>query len=225
LEVSSENPGDELPHSHFLERDSPVRKDRRHLPHWRLTGVFNYITWRLYDSLPQEKLMAWRTEKHAWLIEHPKPWDARTTAEYRELFPKRLDAWLDAGYGSCYLRRPECGAVVANAFHYYDGDRYNLASYVVMPNHVHALFCLRGETELESVTHSIKSYTSNQIKKLIGRRGQFWQHEGFDHLLRGAEQLNGCMAYIRRNPEDAGLKPGEYVFYEAPGFRDPDNWT
>ncbi len=225
MEEPPDHLDDEAPHSHFLERDSPVRKDRRHLPHWRLRGTFNYVTWRLFDSLPQEKLIAWRTEKHAWLMEHPKPWDARTTAEYRNLFPKRLDAWLDAGYGSCYLRRPECGAVVANAFHYYDGDRYDLASYVVMPNHVHALFLLRGETELEEVTHSIKSYTANEINKLVGRKGQLWQHEGFDHLLRGAEQLEGCMTYIRRNPEDAKLKPGEYIFYEAPSFRDPDNWT
>jgi len=225
MEKPADNSDDEPPRSPFLERDSPVRKDRRHLPHWRLRGTFNYVTWRLFDSLPQDKLNVWHAEKRAWLEKHPKPWDAITANEYRVLFPKRLDAWLDAGYGSCYLRRPECGLVVANAFHFYDGDRFDLASFVVMPNHVHALFLLRGETELEDVTHSIKSYTANEINKLVGRRGQLWQHEGFDHLLRGAEQLEGCMTYIRRNPQDARLKPGEYIFYEPPSFRDPDNWT
>ena len=225
MEEPTEHPEDEIPRSPFLERGAPVRKDRRHLPHWRLKGTFNYITWRLFDSLPQEKLKAWYAEKHAWLSEHPKPWDARTTANYRDLFPKRLEAWLDAGYGACYLRKPECGRIVANAFHHFDGDRYDLASYVVMPNHVHALFLLRGATKLEDVTQSIKSYTANEINKTLGRRGSLWQQEGFDHLLRGVPQLEGCATYIRRNPEDANLKPGEFIHYEAPGFRDYDNWT
>lgn len=225
MESQSEHPEDnEDPHSHFLQRDSPVQKDRRNLPHWRLSGVFNYITWRLYDSLPQEKLNVWRTEKHAWLMKHPKPWDARTTVQYRELFPKRLDTWLDAGYGECYLRRFECAQIVANAFHFFDGDRYDLASYVVMPNHVHALFLLHDGRELRSVTESIKSYTANEINKVLKRRGTLWQHEGFDHLLRGVPQLEGCLAYIRRNPEDAFLKQGEYILYEAAGFRDFDTW-
>lgn len=226
MERHDDKSDDDITHrSPFLNRDSPVRKDRRHLPHWRMNGVFNYVTWRLFDSLPQEKLQVWHADKRAWLEKHPKPWDARTTHEYRERFPKRLDGWLDAGYGSCYLLRPECNQLVADAFHFYDGDRYDLASYVVMPNHVHALFLLRGKTELEQVTHSIKSYTANQINKLVGRRGQLWQQEGFDHLLRGAAQLEGCMTYIRRNPEVAHLKHDEFKFYEAPGFRVPENWT
>lgn len=207
-----------IPHSPFLERDSPVRKDRRHLPHWRLSGSFNYVTWRLCDSMPQEKLKAWHAEKHAWLKEHPKPWGARTAAEYRDHFPRQLEAWLDAGYGSCCLRDPECGQIVANAFHYFDGERYGLASFVVMPNHVHALFQLCGGWELEDVNHSLKSYTANEINKVLGRRGSLWQPEGFDHLLRGVPQLDRCLSYIRRNPESAHLKPGEYIHYEAPGF-------
>lgn len=211
---------DEILHSPFLERDSPVRKDRRNLPHWRLSGVFNYITWRLYDSLPQEKLNAWRTEKQAWLMQHPKPWDAQTASTYRDMFPRRLDQWLDAGYGECHLRRPECGQIVANAFHYFDGDRYDLASYVVMPNHVHALFLLRGGIELRSVTESIKSYTANEINKVLNRRGHFWQQEGFDHLIRGVPQLARCLSYIRQNPVEAHLKQGEFIHFEAPSFDD-----
>ncbi|MCF6284220.1 MAG: transposase [Candidatus Hydrogenedentes bacterium] len=207
-------------HSPFLEKDSEVRKDRRHLPHWRLGGSFCFLTWRLFDSLPQEKLKAWRAEKQAWLMEHPKPWDTRTTNEYRERFPKRLDAWLDAGYGACYLRDPVCARIVANALHFFDGERYDLASFVVMPNHVHVLMQLRGGTELESLTHSLKSYSAQEINKLLERRGAFWQQEGFDHLLRGIPHLDRCLSYIQQNPEKAHLKPGEYLYYEAPKFRD-----
>ncbi len=225
MESSSENEElNEVPHSHFLQRDSPGQSDRRNLPHWRLSGVFNYVTWRLFDSLPQEKLNAWRTEKHAWLVQHPKPWNASTASQYRDLFPKRLDGWLDAGYGGCHLRRAECAQIVSNALHFFDGIRYDLASYVVMPNHVHALFLLRDGMALERVTRSIKGFTAREINKVLGRSGTLWQHEGFDHLLRGVQQLEGCLTYIRRNPEDAALRAGEFIHYESPGFKDFDKW-
>lgn len=208
------------PHSAFLRRDSSVRKDRRHLPHWRLSGSFNYVTWRLADSLPQEKLKAWSEEKRIWLQRNPKPWDAATVSEYGDRFPKKLEAWLDLGYGSCFLRKPECGQIVANAFRFFDGERYDLSSFVIMPNHVHALFQLCIGWEIEEVSHSLKSYTANEINKALGRKGAVWQQEGFDHLLRGVAHLDRCLSYIRNNPSAAHLKADEYISYEVPGFAD-----
>jgi len=214
-------PADEpSPHSPFLERDSPVRRSRRHLPHWRLSGGFYFVTWRLADSLPQEKLRAWNEEKIVWLREHPKPWDRATAEDYRERFPRRLEAWLDAGHGACHLRNPACNEIVAGAFHHFDGERYVLASYVIMPNHVHALFQLVGGWEIEEVVHSIKSYTANRVNRLLGRSGSLWQREGFDHVLRGIPQLDGCLSYIRNNPRVARLPHGAFRLYEAPGFQD-----
>ena len=207
-------------HSPFLRRDSPLRIDRRHLPHWRLSGSFNYVTWRLSDSLPQDKLRAWSEEKRIWLQQHPKPWDAWAAAEYGERFPKRLESWLDAGYGSCYLRKPECAQIVADAFHFFDGERYDLSSFVIMPNHVHVLFQLRVGWEIEDVSHSLKSYTANEMNKVLGRQGTVWQREGFDHLLRGVPHLDRCLSYIQNNPTVAQVKPGEFIHYEAPGFTD-----
>jgi putative transposase len=214
--------GDESCHSPFLQNDSPVRRDRRHLPHWRLDGAFYFVTWRLFDSLPQSKLKAWHKEKQAWLKEHPKPWDDHTTNDYQERFPKRLERWLDTGFGACYLREPRCARMVAEALHFFDGERYDLASFVIMPNHVHVLWQLRGETKLESVTHSVKSYSAGEINKVLGRRGAFWQQEGFDHLLRGIPHLERCLSYIQQNPEKSHLKPNEYIYYETPDFRNFD---
>lgn len=212
--------GDSSPHSPFLRPDSRIAKSRRHLPHWRLAGSFNYITWRLSDSIPRQKLEAWYAERREWLREHPKPWNTETASVYRERFPKKLDAWLDAGYGACYLRDPDCGQIVASSFFHFDGDRYDLAAFVVMPNHVHALLQLRNNNDIGAVNHSLKSYTANKINHKLGRNGPLWQQEGFDHVLRGMSQLDRCMSYILRNPREARLKPGEYVLYEAPGFRD-----
>lgn len=211
-------PDGPVPISPFFRHDSPVRKDRRHLPHWRLGGAFFYVTWRLHDSLPAEKLNAWYVERRAWLQEHPGPWDARTASEYRDRFPKQLEAWLDAGYGSCYFRRPACAHVVEGAFHFFDGERYDLASFVIMPNHVHALLQLRDGWKLEQVTHSLKGFSARKINQILNRRGALWQHEGFDHILRGVSQLSRCLSYIRNNPKVANLKSGEYLHFEAPGF-------
>lgn len=208
------------PHSPFLTPGADVHKDARHLPHWRLDGAFYFLTWRLADSLPQEKLRAWETERIAWLAKYPKPWDSRTTEDYRDRFPKRLDTWLDAGYGACHLRRPEYASIVASALKFFDGVRCDLASFVVMPNHVHVLFQLRETHPLEKVAQSWKGFTAREINKQLGRSGQFWQQESWDTLLRGMPHLERCLSYIQQNPSKANLKAGEYVHYEARGFRE-----
>ncbi|MEQ1842716.1 MAG: transposase [Verrucomicrobiales bacterium] len=211
---------EDWPQSPFLCPGAEVRKGDRHLPHWRLDGAFYFLTWRLADSLPQEKLRAWEAERTAWLARHPKPWDSRTTEDYRDRFPKRMDAWLDAGYGACHLRNSECASVVASALQFFDGDRYELASFVVMPNHVHVLFQLRENHLLEKVAQSWKGFTARQINKSLGRTGRLWQQESWDTLLRGLPHLERCLSYIQQNPSKANLKSGEYVLYEAPGFRE-----
>lgn len=213
------NPDDCL-HSPFLDRGADVRKDARHLPHWQLDGAFYFLTWRLADSLPKEKLKMWEAERAAWLTKHPKPWDARTMQDYRDRFPKRLESWLDSGYGTCHLRKPECASIVAGALRFFDGDRYDLASFVVMPNHVHVLFQLREAQQLEKVAQSWKGFTARQINKFLGRTGALWQQESWDTLLRGLPHLDRCLSYIRQNPSKANLKSGEYVLYEAPEFRE-----
>ena len=52
------------------------------LPHWHQDGKYVFITFRLYDSLPQKKLQWLRDERESWLKLHPQPWDKKTTKEY-----------------------------------------------------------------------------------------------------------------------------------------------
>jgi len=60
--------------------------------------------------------------------------------EYHERFSGAIERWLDAGHGSCILRRHDCADIVAMALRYFDGKRVAIISSVVMPNHVHAVF-------------------------------------------------------------------------------------
>ena len=53
------------------------------------------------------------------------------------------------------------------------------------------------------------------LNPLIGRKGNFWQRDYFDRLVRDARHLANCIRYIRRNPTKARLHAGEFVLYES----------
>jgi REP element-mobilizing transposase RayT len=87
---------------------------------------------------------------------------------------------------------------------------------VVMPNHVHLLVCLLGDTEIEAQCTSWKHFTATRINRDLGRRGRFWQEESFDHLVRTAEQFEAIQRYITENPRKAGLHSGEFYYWKRP---------
>jgi putative transposase len=62
-----------------------------------------------------------------------------------------------------------------------------------------------AQSPLSKVLHSLKSYTANRINKLLGRTGQLWQHESYDHWVRDDAELERIVAYIAANPVKAGL--------------------
>jgi REP element-mobilizing transposase RayT len=86
-----------------------------------------------------------------------------------------------------------------------------------MPNHVHVLFGPRGDTDVRTQCRSWKHYTAVRINRLLGRKGEFWQVESFDHAIRNPTSFDGFHKYIAANPETAGLKAGEYLLYTAGG--------
>jgi REP element-mobilizing transposase RayT len=201
-----------------FEREADFEIYRINLPHWRQPGSTYFVTWRLVDSLPQVKLDALHAERIAWLRAHGIPdggdiaaLSAKHRTEYHRLFTARIHEWLDAGMGACHLRAPRCAAPVAEALRHFDGDRYALDAFVVMPNHVHALVAPAPGWRLEQVLHSWKGYTSNVLNRLLGRRGALWQQESWDHIVRSAAHLEHFRRYIRENPVKAGLPEGEFV--------------
>jgi len=113
------------------------------------------------------------------------------------------------------MRRPECALVVDAALRHFDGERCDQIASVVMPNHVHALFRLREGEALEQVLHSWKRFTARRINAMLGARGHLWQRDYFDRLVRDYAHLGRCVRYIRKNPEKATLRSGEYLLYES----------
>ena len=199
----------------YLNPFQDIEKRRTHLPHWEQPGATYFITWRLADSLPQEKLEAWRQERDAWLKAHPQPWDAETEDRYHRTFSDRLDEWLDAGSGRCVLRDPAIAKIVAGALHHFDRDRYILDSFVVMPNHVHVIVQLRDGEKLDKVLHSWKSFTAKEINGALGETGPVWQEDYFDRIIRNPRHFEATRRYLLENPVKAHLPKDAFLLYDA----------
>ncbi len=116
-----------------------VERRRRNLPHWEQKGCTYFLTWRLADSVPESVWRPWVDERKLFLESHPKPWDASVQKAFNTQFTRRMEDWLDAGHGSCALRSPEVRRIVEEALRFFQGQRYELNAWVLMPNHVHVL--------------------------------------------------------------------------------------
>jgi Rad3-related DNA helicase/REP element-mobilizing transposase RayT len=189
---------------------TPVAIYSRHLPHWRQAGATYFVTFRLGDSLPQPKLREWVREQEAWLKQNPEPHNAAQRAEFHERFTETFHRWLDAGMGECWLRPPEAAAVIEETLRHFDGERYELGHFVVMPNHVHVVVRPVQGHLLKDILHSWKSFTAHKLNELLGREGQFWQDESFDSIVRNEAQLEKIGFYIQANPVTAGLPIGAF---------------
>ena len=192
----------------YFDPNDPIANLLGNLPHWRQEGVTYFVTFRLADSMPQEKLRQWEEEREAWLKEHPEPHDEETRKEYYRLFPERFHNWLDVGYGECLLARPEIKEIVENALRHFEDERYRLDEYVIMPNHVHALVIPLTENTLSEILQSWKSYTAHEINNRLERNGRIWQKESFDHIIRSPQQIERVRQYIRENSKSrSGVPP------------------
>jgi REP element-mobilizing transposase RayT len=164
------------------------------------------VTFRLADSVPQQLLARWEVE----LRERPD------TARELELY-RLTETFLDTGYGACHLQNPDIAQIVEEALLYFAGTRYVIHAWVVMPNHVHALFTPARDWSLSGILQSWKSFTSKEANKLLERNGQFWQEDYFDRYIRDGSHFSDVLTYIERNPVKAGLcgTPEEWAFGSA----------
>ena len=178
----------------YTPSPGPRWHNRGYLPHFEGGAIPQTITFRLQDSLPAALQATWASEM-AHLPE----------AEQRSQKRQRIEAALDSGYGSCLLANPDVAGLVVNSLKYFDGERYHLHAWCVMPNHVHVLVTPLGHYTLSSIIHSWKSHTANRVNKRQGRRGAVWMQEYFDRAVRDERHFIMAVEYIENNPVKAGL--------------------
>lgn len=171
-------------------------------------GVINqFITFRLWDSLPNNFIEKWRNRLD--------PKDSVSEAEYR----KKVEMFLDRGHGECFLKYRKIAEMIRDSLLFHHNKKYILKCWVIMPNHLHILLCPKEGNDIASVMHSIKSFTAHEANKILDRTGRFWQPEYYDRFIRNEEHFRNVFKYIERNPVKAGLctEPGDWEFSSAFG--------
>ncbi len=138
--------------------------------------------------------------------------DAKQRHAFDFHFNRGRERKLDECLGACMLKRPELARIVADSLLHFDGDRYRMGDFVIMPNHVHLLVAFPTPELMEKPFDSWLHYTAFRINQRIGAKGKFWQQDPFDHLVRSQEQYEYLRGYIAMNPGKAGLKPGEFYY-------------
>ena len=197
------------------ENGAPRWHSRGYLPHFESSDVTQHVTFHLADSLPQTVLL--RLDAELKFL----PTDKRD-AERR----KRVDEWIDAGHGSCLLRKPAIAQMVQTSLLTFDSHRYRLLAWVVMPNHVHVLFEPMSQWTVAKIVASWKKFTARKICDDLARERQsligavahpgtpisrlassspVWHREYWDRFIRDKTHLAQVIEYIHLNPVKAGL--------------------
>ncbi|MDR0391010.1 MAG: DUF1156 domain-containing protein, partial [Planctomycetaceae bacterium] len=171
---------------------------RGYLPHFDSQNTIQSITFRLADSVPASVITAWKKELN---ISKTTPADDQSMAELR----KKIDIYEDAGYGNCYLGNPQIAKVVMDALFHFDGKRYCLLEWCIMPNHVHVMIKVFNTDTTQKIIHSWKSFISNRANAILGLSGPFWMPDYYDRYIRDEKHFNAVCDYIRNNPVKVGL--------------------
>ncbi len=198
---------------HGLRQSVTVRQGA-YLPHWTLAGFTYAVCFRLANSLPREAMDEWQLERDglAKLADRPT---SPQWADLRDMLSSRVEALLDVGHGECWLRRPEIARILADALRRFDGERYRLAAWCVMPNHVHVVVRPLGDHTLPEILKAWKGFSGRRANQALNLWGEFWQPEYYDHLIRSAGDLAHAIDYVVQNPVKAGLVDWPWVWVDA----------
>ena len=204
---------------------------RGYLPHVKREGARYFVVFRLEDALPKAVFLKIKAEREACLTAFyvqqaeskrlgiPGPDPGMIEKSNKEYF-RKLEHYLDRSCGECWLKRPEIAELVSNALRFFDGERYRLHAWVVMPNHVHAVLWPMLNHTLSKIIQSWKRFTAREANKLLSRTEMtFWQQESFDHWIRNDEEHERCCRYVVNNPVKAKLcdLPQHWLAGAAPG--------
>src|SRR5215813_254932 len=135
---------------------------RGYFPHFDGEGMTQHVCFHLFDSPPQHVLGKWR-EELKWLPTKEAEIEKRT----------RIQDFLDSGYGECFLSDDRLAEIVENALLHFDGERYALHAWCIMPNHTHTLFTPEAEFKMSKIVHSWKSFTANKCNEVLDARESF----------------------------------------------------
>lgn len=192
----------------------------RRLPHWHPTNAAFFVTFGLEGILPAAVAAQIQAEHEALRQQLQTEKDpARRSDLYHlseQLF-KRYDDYLDQGKGERWLANPDVGRVVCEQIKVLHPEYYYLYACCVMPTHVHLLVDTqdisappltkdgRQLTPLSNALFLLKGRAARLSNQILHRKGTFWRHESYDHVVRDEKEFERILGYILNNPVKAGL--------------------
>lgn len=115
-----------------------------------------------------------------------------------------------------------CGIFVENLLRHRDQGKYALHSFVLMPDHFHALVTPGGDVALERAMQYVKGGSSRLLGESLRVRPPVWQRGFTDHRIRDVSDRDRHVLYVEQNPVKAGLANSseQYAWSSASG-----NWA
>ena len=162
---------------------------RGYMPHFDAPRVTQFVTFQLLDAFPVQRHAEWE----AVLLE---PDDSAKR--------RKLEAWLDRGYGECWLRLPEAAQIVEQVLLEADGQDYQMKAWVIMSNHIHFVVDI-WEVPLGKLINGWKGKSARLANTFLQRHGKFWLDDYYDTLIRDETHLKKAIRYTEKNPVKAFL--------------------
>ncbi len=193
-------------------------RQRGYLPHFDKPGVVQGVTFRLADAVPAEKVADWKRE--LGFLDGMSVRGRLTGEEIQrqDELHRRIAKYEDAGCGECLFGQPEIASLMADSLGFFDGERYVLLAWCVMPNHVHAVLETLGEYGVGDIVRSWKRFSAVAVNRRLGRLGTpLWQRDFYDRAIRDSKHLRRAVDYVERNPVAAGLvkSPEDWLWGSA----------
>ncbi len=192
----------------IMRKENQHKRTYKHhnLPHWDYPERLQYITYRLWDSLPKYQLKE-ILEKAAIV-----PKERR-----RSYMGHLVEEWVHNGSGCGILTADDVFPIILENWFYHHKKAYDILEWVIMPNHVHLLINQYYGYALKDVVESWKSFTSRRImetasyKQAVANNPDFvdsvWYPNYFDRMIRGSNHKANTRQYILNNP--VGLRWGQ----------------
>lgn len=118
-----------------------------------------------------------------------------------------------------FMKHPLCEITVETWFQYRGQGKYLLHSFVLMPDHFHAILTPGPDISLERAAQFMKGGSSRRISEAFNFRFPVWQPGYTDHRIRDAQDYRIHVQYIEQNPVKKGLveRPEQYAWSSASG--------
>jgi putative transposase len=164
----------------------PGWHQRGYLPHFDAHTLLQHIIFRTHSALPKTVL-------------------DQASMLSANLGRAMMDRALDASSDGRIFSEPEFAEIMEEAVRFFDGQRYDLQAWCVMPNHVHVVLVVYPDVLLSKVVQSWKQAAALKINRILDKTGPVFALDYFDRFVRDLPQAQRLMHYVEANPVKAGL--------------------